>query len=165
MNIPKELKDKIDNALAGIKQFYQEIKGSPEPKPETLETKEGKTLNFTGELIAGVEVKLGDQAIEDGTVELKDGRKAEFKEGKFVQFAEQPDPIKVLESKVDAQNKTIEAYQAKFEKVIEANGKVLETLEAIATALEAEPKEPKGGSDEGEGMSKAEFVVAQAKRK
>lgn len=165
-----KVKDAILESLKGIKVMLQDAGVfKKDPVENTIETIDGKELKFTGELVEGIEIKCGDAAIEDGTIELKDGRKLTAKEGKFLKFETLEDPnealkaeVEALKSERDAQKETIKNLEAKFTSVIEASTKTLEAVESIALALEAEPA-PKGG--DGTGMiSKSEWVVEQTKK-
>lgn len=154
----KSLKDEVLQALKNIKVSLGMIKD--EPQANKVATKDGKEITYLGELKEGVEVKCGDETL-NGTIELADDRKMVVNEGKFVKFeavsGDEPNEIVELKAVVESLKSENVQLKADLKTAIEASNATLEAVEKIALAFETEQK-PAGGGNEGEGLTKAEWV-------
>jgi len=164
----KSLKETVLDSLKNIKVSLQEAGIIKKDEPVKFETADGKEFSVTGELVAGVEIKL--EGVTDGTIELKDGRKMEVKESKFVKFevaapAENLEGVKAelagVKTELEAQKEVNKTLEAKFAKVIECSEQTLKAVESIALAMESEPDATKGGNEGDKLISKSEWVTKQ----
>lgn len=168
MNIKEELNALITKANDWLSKVKAEKDG------QKVALSDGKELSFSGEFAEGTEIKLGETPAEDGVYELADGRKLTVKDGKYMSIelkAVDPDPVKKISDELEAmkvsfaaQAEELKTVKENFTSVLEGNKVLLAAVESVASHLEKEPAAPVGGN-EGEGMTKSDFIVAQAKQR
>jgi hypothetical protein len=167
------LKEQLKAKITEIKLLFKDI---DEPALTKLKLVDDKEIAFSGELKEGVEIKCADAAIADGVHELKDGRKITTKDGKFVSVESKPAPagedtdLKKMEAQFmamkavnESQASTIQVQNAKIETLLAGHKLMMASIESIAEHLERETAKPVGGGEGDGGMSKADWIVAQAK--